>query len=477
MRPSLILSFLILQLLWLDPTWAETDKDIICRDRALALSKTDRPEGLSLRHPGYTAFGIDLKEYRLRNGLTLLMHEDHSAPIVSFQVWYNVGSRNERPGITGISHLFEHMMFKGSARFGPEEHSRLITLNGGNDNAFTTQDCTAYFENLPSSKLELAAGLEADRMASLRLIPETLASEREVVKEERRLRVDNSLFGLLAEELYATAFSLHPYQWPVNGWMTDLDAINLEDCQDFFRNYYAPDNATVLVLGDIDPNETINVIERHFGPIPSHENERPREVITPETPQKGEKQANCYVSTQFPWVVVAYHTPAATHPDVPALELLSSILGEGRSSRLYQKLIRGRMALSFSTDVDKMRDPGLFTITVEGIQEGYTPEDVESAVYLELDRLREERVSDRELQKAKNQKEARLIFGLQSNFIRGIHIGSSLADSGDPLFFLKVLEEYRHTTAEELLRVAREYFNRKNRVVVRLLPEAWAKGP
>ncbi|MFN3466386.1 MAG: M16 family metallopeptidase [Candidatus Brocadiales bacterium] len=459
-----ILSLFILHLLWLSPGWTETDENITSR-------------GLVNQSITYTAFGIDLKEYRLKNGLTVLMHEDHSAPIVSFQVWYNVGSRNERPGITGISHLFEHMMFKGSARFGPEEHSRLITRNGGNDNAFTTQDCTAYFENLPSSKLELAAGLEADRMASLRLTPETLASEREVVKEERRLRVDNSLFGLLAEELYATAFSLHPYQWPVNGWMSDLDAISLEDCQDFFLHYYAPNNATVLVLGDIDPNETISVIERHFGPIPSHENGRPREVITPETPQKGEKQANCYVSTQFPWVVVAYHTPAATHPDVPALELLSSILGEGRSSRLYQKLIRGRMALSFSTDVDKMRDPGLFTITVEGIREGHTPEDVESAIYSELERLREERVSDGELQKAKNQKEARLIFGLQTNFIRGIHIGSSLADSGDPLLFLKVLDEYRQATAEELIRVAREYFNRKNRVVVRLLPEAWANGP
>ncbi|MEK7242140.1 MAG: pitrilysin family protein, partial [Planctomycetota bacterium] len=449
-RCNVPLLFLLFYLLWSGICWAEVDRSPV---------------------------GLDLKEYRLKNGLTLLMHEDHSAPIISLQVWYNVGSRNERPGITGISHLFEHMMFKGSARFGPEEHSRLVTLNGGNDNAFTTQDCTAYFENLPNSRLELAAELEADRMASLRLTPETLASEREVVKEERRLRVDNSLSGVLAEELYATAFSLHPYQWPVSGWMSDLDAISLEDCQEFFLRYYAPNNATVLVLGDIDPDETVRVIERHFGPIPSHENERPRGGITPEAPQKGERQANCYVSTQFPWVVVAYHIPATTHPDVPALELLSSLLGEGRSARLYQKLIRGQMALSFSTDVDKMKDPGLFTITVEGIQKGYTPEDIESAIYAELEKLREERVSDRELQKAKNQKEARLIFGLQGNFIRGIRIGSSLAESGDPLFFLKVLERYRQATAEELLRVAREYFNRKNRVVVRLLPETWAEGP
>ncbi|HHT9119842.1 MAG TPA: M16 family metallopeptidase, partial [Candidatus Hypogeohydataceae bacterium YC41] len=403
---------IVLLFLLLSPNWAEADKDTVFR-------------GLINQTPT-TIIDLNLQEYRLKNGLTLLMVEDHSAPIISFHVWYDVGSRDERQGITGISHLFEHMMFKGSAHFGPEEHSRIVTLNGGNDNAFTTQDCTAYFENLPSSKLEVAAELEADRMASLRLTSETLASEREVVKEERRLTVDNSLLGLLSQELYSMAYSLHPYHWPVTGWMSDLDAISLEDCQNYFRSYYAPNNATVLVLGDINPNETIGVIEKHFGSIPPQE--RPKEVITPETAQKGEKQANCYVSTQFPWVVIAYHIPSATHPDLPALELLSSILGEGRSSRLYQKLIRGNMALSLSMDVDEMKDPGLFTITVKSIQAGHTIEEVESAIYAEVERLREERVSDRELQKAKNKKEARLIFGLQSNFVRGIHIGSSLTN-------------------------------------------------
>ncbi len=418
---------------------------------------------------------LDVKEYHLKNGLTLLMHEDHSAPVISFQVWYNVGSRDERPGITGISHMFEHMMFKGSARFGPEEHSRIITLNGGNDNAFTTKDCTAYFENLPSTKLELAAELEADRMASLRLIPETLASEREVVKEERRLRVDNSLFGTLEEELYAVAFSLHSYHWPVNGWMSDLDAIDLEDCKAFFSNYYAPNNATILILGDLNPEETIKVIEKHFGPIPS--NERPTSTITPEVAPRGERQANCYVSTQFPWLVVAYHSPAAIHSDIPALELLSSILGEGRSSRLYKRLIRDRIALSCSIDVDKMKDSGLFTITVKSIQEGHTPEEVESIIYTELQKLQEEWVSDKELQKARNQKEADLVFGIQTNFIRGIRMGFNMVSSGDPLFFLKTLESYRCINAGDLQKVAKKYFSRKNRVVVRLLPEAWAERP
>ena len=214
---------------------------------------------------------LDIKEHRLKNGLRLILSEDHSSPIISFQVWYNVGSRNERPGITGISHLFEHMMFKGSKNVEPEEHGRIIQQNGGTDNAFTARDMTAYFENLPSSQLELAVRLEADRMAHLRLTADTLASERQVVKEERRMRVDNSLFGKLSEALYSTAFTRHPYRWPVIGWMSDIDSISLEDCKAFYRSHYAPNNATVILLGDIDFQETISIVEKYFGIIPPAE--------------------------------------------------------------------------------------------------------------------------------------------------------------------------------------------------------------
>lgn len=413
---------------------------------------------------------LEIKEHRLKNGLTLIMHEDHSSPIISFQVWYNVGSRNERPGITGISHLFEHMMFKGSKNVGPEEHSRIVNLNGGADNAFTTEDTTAYFENLPGSKLAMAAELEADRMASLLLTAQTLASEREVVKEERRLRIDNSLFGTLAEQLYATAFSLHPYRWPVNGWMSDLDAINLEDCQAFYRSYYATNNTTVLVLGDIDPQETISTIEKYFGHLAPQE--RPREAIPPEPPQKGKRQADYHVSTQFPWLAVAHHIPEATHPDVPVLELIENILSQGHSSRLYKRIIyQGQMAQSVSASVDRNKDPGLFVVTITGIKEGHSPEEVESIIYEELERLKGEMVEERELLKARNQLEAGLIFSLQTNFIKGIRMGLSQVQSGDPRAFLKDLEKYRKATSEDVLRVAKEYFTERNRTVLRLLPE------
>ena len=419
---------------------------------------------------------LDIKEHRLENGLRLLMHQDHSSPIISFQVWYNVGSINERPGITGISHLFEHMMFKGSKNVDPEEHSRIIQRNGGTDNAFTTEDMTAYFENVPSSQIELAVKLEADRMAHLRLTAETLASERQVVKEERRMRIDNSLFGKLNEGLYSTTFTKHPYRWPVIGWMSDIDAITLDDCKSFYSTHYAPNNSTVIILGDIDFDETISMVEKYFGHIPSAE--RPDEVIPMEEPQSQERHKDIYVDTQFPWLAVAYHIPEAAHDDIPVLELIENILTEGRSSRLYRKIIyEDQSALSVFASVDKYKDPGLFVITVRSIKQGHTPEEVASVIKESLEQLKAEKVTERELEKARNQMETNLIFGLQTNFVRGIRLGFSLARTGDPLGFVKNLEKYRHATADDIQKVAKKYFTPENRTIVKLLPKGNSDKP
>ncbi|MCP4253546.1 MAG: insulinase family protein [Candidatus Scalindua sp.] len=413
---------------------------------------------------------LDIKEHRLKNGLKLILSEDHSSPIISFQVWYNVGSRNERPGITGISHLFEHMMFKGSKNVEPEEHGRIIQQNGGTDNAFTARDMTAYFENLPSSQLELAVRLEADRMAHLRLTADTLASERQVVKEERRMRVDNSLFGKLSEALYSTAFTRHPYRWPVIGWMSDIDSISLEDCKSFYRSHYAPNNATVILLGDIDFQKTISIVEKHFGSIPSAE--FADEVIPVEEIQKKEREKDLFVDASFPWLAVAYHIPEAAHDDIPMLELIGNILTSGRSSRLHQKIIyEDQSALSVFASVDNNKAPGLFVITVNSIKQGHTPEEVTSVVNESLELLKTEMVTERELKKAINQMETDLIFGLQTNFVKGMRIGFSLSRTGAPLGFVKKLDSYRHTTAEDIQKVAKKYFTHENRTIIRLLPK------
>ncbi|MGR3293019.1 MAG: M16 family metallopeptidase [Candidatus Scalindua sp.] len=419
---------------------------------------------------------LNLKEHRLKNGLRLIMNEDHSSPIISFQVWYNVGSINERPGITGISHLFEHMMFKGSKNVEPEEHGRIIQQNGGTDNAFTTKDMTAYFENLPSSQLELAVRLEADRMAYLRLTADTLASERQVVKEERRMRVDNSLFGKLSETLYSTAFTGHPYRWPVIGWMSDIDMISLEDCKTFYRSHYAPNNATIILLGDIDFQEAISIVEKYFGNIPSAE--LTDEVIPVEEIQKQEREKDLFVDASFPWLAVAYHIPTAAHDDIPALELIGNILTSGRSSRLYRKVIyEDQSALSVFTSVDNNKDPGLFVITVNSIKQGHTPEEVASVANESLELLKTEMVTERELEKAINQMETNLIFGLQTNFVRGMRIGFSLARTGDSLGFIKKLESYRRVTAEDIQKVAMKYFTPENRTIIRLLPKGSSDKP
>ncbi len=413
---------------------------------------------------------LDIKEHRLKNGLRLILSEDHSSPIISFQVWYNVGSRNEIPGITGISHLFEHMMFKGSKNVEPEEHGRIIQQNGGTDNAFTARDVTAYFENLPSSQLELAVRLEADRMAHLRLTADTLASERQVVKEERRMRVDNSLFGKLSEALYSTAFTRHPYRWPVIGWMSDIDSISLEDCESFYRSHYAPNNATVILLGDIDFQETISIVEKYFGNIPSAE--LADGVIPVEETQKKERQKDLFVDASFPWLAIAYHIPEAAHDDIPVLELIGNILTSGRSSRLHRKVIyEDQSALSVFASVDNNKAPGLFVITVNSIKQEHTLEEVTSVVNEGLERLKADTVTERELEKAINQMETDLIFGLQTNFVRGMRIGFSLSRTGAPLGFIKKLESYRHTTAENIQKVAMKYFTPENRTTIRLLPK------
>jgi zinc protease len=421
--------------------------------------------GCSLGWAG-EAFHLDIKEFRLENGLEVLILEDHAVPLVTVQAWYRVGSRNERPGITGISHFLEHMMFKGTPKYGPGLYSQLIQRYGGTQNAFTSYDMTAYYSVLPAARLELALDLEADRMTHLLLDPHEIKAEREVVKEERRLR-ENAPTGPMHETLGALAFKAHPYHWPVIGWMSDIEAITREDLLAYYKSYYSPNNATLIIVGDIDTSQTMEAVHRYFGSLP--QGPTPPPVRPPEPPQLGEHRAEIPRPTALAAIAIAYHIPAFEHADALPLEVLSQILSQGQSSRLYRELVYQRqIATSINADAGLRVDPGLFTI-VSMVQAGKTPAEVEAVIYEQLDQVTEESIADRELQKAINQALSGFVFRQDSIQQQGFTIGSF-----HMLQSYKVINEYierlRGVTKQDVARVARTYLTKTNRTVVTIVP-------
>jgi len=411
----------------------------------------------------------DVQQHELANGMKILTLEDHSAPVVSFQMWTHTGSRNERPGITGISHLFEHMMFKGSKKFGAEEHANIVQRNGGNLNAFTTEDITVYFENIVPDKLELIISLEAERLANLNISDSTLASEREVVKEERRYRVENDNFGMVYEQLHSTAYTAHPYQWSVVGWMSDLDAITVEDCREYHRIHYAPNNVTVVIVGDFNTAEALKLMEKYYGKISAQETPAP--VSTVEPPQNGERVSYVKKQAQMPLLLAGYHVPDFKADDYYILQVLQKILSDGRSSRLYKKLVyEEQVALYAGGGLTDTENPGLFYLYM-GVNPGGEMDKSKKMLFAEIDRFAKEEVSDKELQKARNQLEADLIMGMQSNMRKGMNLGDYQVRGGDYKLLFAAAEKYQKVTKEDIMRVAKEYMNEDNRTVVILVPE------
>ncbi len=345
----------------------------------------------------------DFSEHRLSNGLQVLVGPVHSLPMISFQVHFAAGSRYERPGISGITHLFEHMMFKGTHQVGAEEFSRIIQANGGSLNAFTTTDNTSYFENLPADRLELAARLEADRLQNLLLTEESLETEREVVRSERKLRSVNSPFGLLIEQLVALAYEQHPYRWPVIGWDSDLRSLTLEDCREYYRTHYAPNNAVVVIAGDAHADEAVRAVEKYFGPIPSHP--QPRLTITPEKPQRGEKRAVFKKVSQVAAFFAAFHVPGIAHPDLIPLQILCVILSVGRSSRFFEKFEKPGKAVEAQAEVGYppffSMDPGLLQLSAVA-SPAIPVETLEKEIWEETEKLREQPLPEEEVAKPKN---------------------------------------------------------------------------
>lgn len=405
----------------------------------------------------------------LANGLTVLMLEDHRAPVVTVQVWYKVGSRNERPGITGISHLLEHLMFRGTPKYGKGEFSRLVQEKGGSLNAFTSNDQTVYFENTASTHLDLLLELEADRLANLTLDDTGFAAEKKIVMEERRMRTADEPAADLYEQLSAAAFTAHPYGWPTVGWMSDLDAISLDDIKNYRQVFYTPANAILVVGGDIVPSTLLPKIQLTFGTIPS--GPTAPKVTAQEPPQRGERRVTLKRPASLPVYVAGYHVPNYKSEDSFPLSLLSVVLAGGRSSRLQTILVENK-ALALAADADYERtsqDPSLFTLSMR-VAPGKSWNDAEAALYQEVEKLKSQLVSTKELERAKNLVESSFTYGQDSLFYRAMLIGE-YASLGDWSLVQKVIPSIRAVTAEDLQRVAKIYLTEENRTVGLLIPE------
>ncbi|MES1241297.1 MAG: pitrilysin family protein [Acidobacteriota bacterium] len=413
---------------------------------------------------------IKVREHQLANGLEVILHEDHSVPVANVQVWYHVGSKDERQGRSGFAHLFEHIMFKGSANVGPEEHKDFINAIGGRYNATTDFDRTLYFETIPSNYLERILWMEADRMRSLDVSEENFKSEREVVKEERRLRVENPPFGRLFELVLDKTFTTHPYRILPIGSMADLDAATIQDVRDFHSTYYVPNNATLVVAGDFRSDEVLGWIERWFGSIPKGK-QIPRNV--PKEPaQTAERRTVAYDSNApLPVVLFTYHMPEAGHPDLYALEVAANVLSEGQSSRLYRKLVYDQqIALQAGGQTIVLEDPGVFFFFA--ILQGDQVQQAETSLQEEVQRLQSTPVGAAELEKAKNQLIARQVFGRETVQDKGEALGYASVILEDLSRVNKDLAEYQKVTADDVLRVAKTYFKPESRTVVHMLPES-----
>jgi zinc protease len=411
--------------------------------------------------------------YKLPNGLTVVLSEDHSTPIVHLQMWYHVGSKNEKPGRTGFAHLFEHLMFKGSKNVEPEAHTSLVAAVGGQSNAYTTEDETVFWETLPAQYLPLALWLEADRMATLRIDRSMFTTEREVVKEERRMRVENQPYGRLSEIIYDQAFTVHPYKYPTVGSMKDLEAASIEDVRDFYRTYYVPSNATAILVGDFDSAQAKQLITQYLGRVPSASRAVPRD-IPKEPATTAERRITLRAAVPLPAVVVAYHVTYDGHPDSYPLHIASKVLSDGQSSRIYKKLVyEDQLAVAAFGSANLIEDPNLF-YAVAIVQPNRKPEDALNELIAELDRLKTEPITDRELQRAKNQFARDYILGRESDEEKALQLGHAAVIHGDPSTADGEFEIFQNMTAAEVQRVARTYFTPGNRLVLTLLPSGSA---
>jgi zinc protease len=410
----------------------------------------------------------------LPNGLRVILSEDHSTPIVHVSVTYHVGSKNERAGRTGFAHLFEHMMFKGSKNVEPESHTSIIASVGGRSNAFTTEDETVFWQTLPSHYLPLALWLEADRMATLRVDDEAFRREREVVKEERRMRVENQPYGRLSEIIFNHAFTTHPYKHPTIGSMVDLEAASIADVREFHATYYVPENATVTIVGDFDAAQTVQMVNQYFARVPKAKRPVPRD-LPKEPAQTKERRAVVEEAWPLPAVVVAYHITYDGHPDAYPLHIAAKILSDGQSSRITTELVyKKRIALTAFGSANIIEDPNLF-YAVAIVQPGQTPEAAERALIEEFEKMAQQPVLDAELQRAKNQFARDYIVSRESNEDKARHLAHAAVIHNDITTADGEFDLFTNVSRADVQRVAKTYFTPGNRVVLHILPKGGSR--
>jgi zinc protease len=411
----------------------------------------------------------------LANGMQVVFLEDHSTPIVHAEVWYHVGSKNEKPGRTGFAHLFEHMMFKGSKNVEPEGHPSWISSVGGQSNAYTNEDSTVFWQTFPAQYLPLVLWLEADRLASLRIEEKVFQTEREVVKEERRMRVENQPYGRLNEIVYDQAFTVHPYKHPTIGSMKDLEAASIEDVREFFRTYYVPNNATLVLVGDFETKEATALVQQYLGRIPRSSKPVPRDIPA-EPPQTKERRVTLEESWPLPAVVVAHHITYDGNKDSYPLHIASKVLSDGESSRIYRKLVyEKQLALAAFGGGNIIEDPNLF-FAVAIVQPGQKPADAANALIAELDRLKNEPISEGELQQAKNQFARDYILDRESNKGKAGQLGHAVVIHNDIKTADGEIDIFMNTTPADVQRVAQTYFKPENRIVLTIMPRGSGTG-
>jgi zinc protease len=435
---------------------------------ARAQEKAALEKGAKSAQTAAPKLGAGIEVRTLKNGLKVIVWPDRDIPSVSLYNWFRVGSRNERPGITGLSHFFEHMMFNGAKKYGPGEFDRVMEARGGRNNAYTSEDVTVYQDWFPRSALETIFDLEADRLSSLAFDPKVIESERGVVYSERRSSVDNDNAGALMEQVQATAFVAHPYGIPVIGWPSDIEAWKLEDLQQYFKTYYAPNNATLIVTGAVTAEEIFALAEKYLGPIPSQP--APEPVRTTEPEQQGERRVVLRKQAQAPLLQAAWHGVSAKAEDAPALGMLLRILAEGDSSRLHRRLVEeAQVALQVQTMMGAGFDPSLVWLMVD-LPPGGDLGKVEKLLDAELARVVAEGVTDAELRKAKNIVLADFWRSLETNSGRAQALGTYEVFHGDWRKLLEVPTRYEAVTRDEVRKVAARIFNPSHRTVGWLVP-------